>query len=210
MSVANRRLDPSAPQLKRSNNQHSVMERYPELRAVFLNHLAIYGNITAAAAHCRMSYEQVEALSRAAPWFRAEVDHAHAKHKALIEKTIHTRAIDGWEEPKFNQTGIVGHVRRFSDTLLIAYARRHIPEYREGDTTVSQVEGEVVHRHKVDVGQLTAAQRAALRLLLGDQPQPEAARRKQITMSKPTTNGSTTEKTKHSISDNGTHDHVDT
>jgi hypothetical protein len=176
-----------------------VLERYPELRAVFLKHLATYGNLTAAAAHVRLSQEQIDLTCRNKPWFQAEVEAAKAQHQALIERTIHQRAIDGWDEPKFNQTGIVGHVRRYSDTLLIAYARRHIPEYREGDTTLSKVEGEVVHKHKVDVGQLTDEQRNALRLLLGEQPQPEVM--KQITVSEPSKNG------KHHT--NGTNGHVD-
>ncbi len=55
-------------------------------------------------------------------------DEAANRH---IEAEIRRRAIDGWEEPVYQQGNLVGTVRKYSDTLLIFYAKRRMPEYRE-------------------------------------------------------------------------------
>jgi hypothetical protein len=177
-------------------NGTTVLMRYPELRRLFLKHLSRYGNITAAAHHIRVSVETVETFRRAHPWFQAQMDEAHQAHTALIEQTIHSRAIDGWLEPRFGKFGVQGHVRRFSDALLIAYAKRHVKEYREGDVQRTEVSGVVNHQHAVAADQLTPEQREALRKLLGD---PEEVKPAQITLSEPSANG------KHAPSTNGVH-----
>lgn len=173
-----------------------VFARYPELRALFLKHLARYGNLTAAAAHIRLSLTQVLDWRKDHPDFAADVETAMDHFRASIEGAIHTRAIDGWDEPKFTANGQIGTVRRYSDTLLIAYARRHIKEYREGDTVAGEVQH--THQHVVDVKNLTPQQRAALRVLLAE-PEPEVV--KQITVS-PSTNG--VHKNGHHSNGNGT------
>lgn len=181
----------------------AVLMRYPELRRLFLKHFARYGNATAAAHHIRMSLETIEQFRKKHPWFQAQMNEAQAAHTALIEQTIHERAIDGWLEPRFGKFGVMGHVRRFSDTLLIAYARRHIKDYREGDVQHTEVSGNVDHRHSVNPAELTPAQREALRMLLGDpEEQPKPAPVKQITVSapEPSANGST-----NGVHRNGTH-----
>jgi hypothetical protein len=49
-----------------------------------------------------------------------------------IEAEIRRRAIEGVEEPVYQQGGMVGTVRRFSDTLLIFLAKGAMPQkYRE-------------------------------------------------------------------------------
>ena len=150
-----------------------VFGRYPELRKVFLQHLARYGNKTAAAAHVRLSVEQIYVWEKKHEEFKAQVGEAMDRHRAHIEKAIHDRAIDGWEEPKYSATGLVGTVRRYSDNLLLAYAKRHIPEYREGGGVAKKVEHE--HTHRIQLGDLSEHQRNALRLLL-ETPDPEPPR----------------------------------
>lgn len=59
-----------------------------------------------------------------------------------IEGEIHRRAIDGWDEPVFDYKGggCIGHVRKFSDRLLVLQAQRHIKAYQmkgELDVNVS-------------------------------------------------------------------------
>lgn len=171
---------PSPPAEVRKSKQILTMLRYPELRRLYLEHVAKFGDLTAAAAYIRLSYETIDLFRQRHPWFGDQIEAARKGHRALIEQTIHQRAIDGWDEPRFGKFGIQGYVRRYSDQLLIAYARRHIPEYREGDVTRSTVEGEVVHKHSVDANALTPKQRDALRLLLEEGEEPEQI--KQITL----------------------------
>ena len=112
----------------------SLLARFPELRRLFLKHLARYGNRAAAAKYCRISLTVVKDFENANPDFARQLEDAHAEHCARIEEAVYTRAIDGVEEPRFTSSGEVsGYVTKYSDQLLLAYARRHIKEYRQGD-----------------------------------------------------------------------------
>lgn len=152
----------------------AVFDRYPEIRMLYLKHLARYGVVTAAAAHCRVTPKQVEAYRHRHEDFAELEQQAFNAHKAGIEDAIRERAIEGVDEPRFGPGGmLVGYVKRFSDTLLLAYARRHIPEYREKVEQTGTVQHDHLHAHRVEVNALTAEQRNALRLLLGDSEEPE-------------------------------------
>lgn len=187
-------LELELPGPKVASNNVTVLARYPELRRLYIRHLARYGNIQAACAYIKTSVEAFDKFRRDYPWFNKEIEAALGAHKHLIEKTIHKRAIDGWLEPKFGKFGVNGYVRKYSDTLLIAYARRHVPEYRQGEDSTQTIKGTVEHVHSVRPAELTPEQREALRLLLGD-PQGEEvkpAEVKQITSTNghaPGTNG---------------------
>ena len=85
-------------------------------------------------------------------WMRSDPDYARRYTETLdnvrarrideIEREIRRRGIQGWEEPVFGSlgsdtqgralgTGIVGKVKKYSDTLLIFRAKKEIPEYRD-------------------------------------------------------------------------------
>lgn len=148
----------------------TVLDRYPELRRLFLTHLARFGSLAAAATHIRCSVAMVKAYAERNRQFAEHMDDAINEHRGKIEQAIYERAIEGVEEPKFGNGGQIGTVRKYSDQLLLAYAKRHIPEYREGDVnrTEVNVQGTVSHEHAVDLKQLSGEQRSALRLLLGE------------------------------------------
>ncbi len=150
--------------------------QFPELRKAYLRHLRAFGNRTSAACSVGMTLSQVNNWRDNNEDFRLEEEQAIESFKGEIEEAIKKRAIEGWDEPRFGQNGIQGTVRRYSDQLLLAYARRHIPEYRQGDATTTQATVTVDHKHSVEVKALTAEQRSALRLLLGttdeDEPRP--------------------------------------
>lgn len=153
-----------------------MLARYPELRKLYIQHLARYGNVEAACAYINVRFAVMSEFRKAHPWFNDEIKEALTAHKTLIEETIHSRAIDGWLEPKFGKFGVQGYVRKYSDQLLIAYARRHIKDYREGDVQHTEVTGVVDHVHSVQAKELAPEQREALRLLLGEgtpEPEPE-------------------------------------
>lgn len=159
-----------------------MLDRYPELRREYLRHLARFGSESRAAAHIRCSTTLIRAFMEKNKQFAVHVQEALDEHRGVIEKAIYERAIEGVDEPRFNASGVVGSVKKYSDTLLLAYARRHIKEYREGDVSRTEVNvnGSVKHEHAVDVKQLSLAQRQALRLLLGEQAKDAEVR--QITV----------------------------
>lgn len=149
----------------------SILARYPELRKAFLKHYARYGSISAAATYCRISTSTATMYRDRNPEFAQAMEDALDEHRAKIERAIYERGVEGVDEPRFGASGQIGTVKRYSDQLLLAYAKRHIPEYREGDTSRVDVSvsGEVAHR--VEVKQLGADQRKALRVLLGTEPE---------------------------------------
>jgi len=76
---------------------------------------------------------------------------AEAEEEALelyraeqIGATIHKRGVEGWDEPIYwrnpatGKPEVVGHVRKFSDKLLLAHAKRHMRE-EYGDKLTSDV-----------------------------------------------------------------------
>jgi hypothetical protein len=168
---------PSAEALNKTQGRTraSVFERFPELRAIYLKHLARYGNKVAAAKQCRCSEFMVNQYAERHPEFHRQEREAQQEYRARIEEAIHERAIDGWLEPKYGQGGQIGTVRKFSDQLLIFHAKRHIQEYRQAEKT--EVSGTVEHKHQhahrhqhtINVAHLSGKQREALRILLADE-----------------------------------------
>ena len=143
-----------------------VLDRFPELRKIILEHLAKYGDFVAACHAVRLSTECVkEHLSRC-PEFLGEAEEAVALHRSKIEQAIHKRAIEGWDEPRFSSRGQIGSVRRFSDVLLMFYAKRHIKEYREADNPVGGLPVLQQNNVVLDFNGLNAKQKQALRDLL--------------------------------------------
>lgn len=153
-----------------TRSRHTVLDRYPELRKVFLKHLARYGSLAAAATHIRCSVAMVRAFAERSPQFAEALEDALDEHRGKIEQAIYERAVEGVEEPKFGNGGQIGTVRKYSDQLLLAYAKRHIAEYREGEVSRTEVnvQGTVSHEHSLDMKLLSGEQRKALRLLLGE------------------------------------------
>ena len=66
------------------------------------------------------------------PDFAAQWDSAYEAGSDLLEEEAWRRAREGTEEPVFYQGLIVGHVRKFSDQLLIELLRARRPDkYRQ-------------------------------------------------------------------------------
>lgn len=145
-----------------------ILARFPELRKVILEHLAKYGDLAGAAQAVRLGYSSVcEYISRN-PDFLREAEEALAVHKSRIEQAIYKRAIEGWDEPKFSSRGQIGTVRRFSDVLLMFYAKRHIREYRDADNANVGLPAIQQNNLVLDFSNLTAKQRQALRSLMDE------------------------------------------
>jgi hypothetical protein len=51
-----------------------------------------------------------------------------------IEAEIHRRGVTGYQEPVWQLGKYCGEMTKYSDTLLIFYAKKRIPEYRDKQT----------------------------------------------------------------------------
>ena len=107
-----------------------------------------------------------------------ELCHAIADALEMYNDTIrgemHRRAVEGVEEPVFGSqgygegTGIVGHVTKYSDRLLVELARHRLPEARrpEEDNSNPQAGATSIPEGNFDPKSLTKEQRQHLRAFL--------------------------------------------
>jgi hypothetical protein len=63
--------------------------------------------------------------------FAADWDRAVDLATEDLEKEVRRRAYHGTEEPVFYQGEVCGHVRKYSDTLLMFAIKARKPEYRD-------------------------------------------------------------------------------
>jgi hypothetical protein len=103
----------------------------PERLAAFLETLAETANVTAAAQSVSLNRQYLYVLRENEPEFAERWDAAVKLGTHALEDEAARRAKDGWEEPVFYQGVECGHVRKFSDTLLIFLLKARDPKYRE-------------------------------------------------------------------------------
>lgn len=120
----------------------------PKKRGEFLDYLRDGWSITASAGRIGVSRQAVYALKLADEAFAKEWEDAYEAGTDLYEDEAKRRAIQGTEKPVFYQGEIVGHVREYSDTLLIVALKARRPEkYREN--IKQEISGGVEHTHRV-------------------------------------------------------------
>ena len=80
-------------------------------------------------------------------WLRDDPEYAEAFEQAqqlalaTVEAEIIRRGIKGYKEPIIYQGKVTGFVRRYSDNLLMFYAKRRDPAYRDNWTQVGIMAG---------------------------------------------------------------------
>ncbi|QII84185.1 terminase [Bordetella hinzii] len=86
-------------------------------------------------------------------WREKDADFAAAFNEAmehaadLLEAEARRRAVDGVDEPHFYKDEVVGHVRKYSDTLLLALLKATRPEkFKERVEHSGQVEVNLAER----------------------------------------------------------------
>ena len=57
-------------------------------------------------------------------------EEAEEDSRDAIREEAHRRAIEGWEEPVYQRGVLVGHVRKYSDAILLKMMAARLPEYR--------------------------------------------------------------------------------
>lgn len=109
-------------------------------------------------------------------WLRTDPDYAAAFQMAeedavqVLETEIRRRATVGVEEPVFHQGKIVGHIRKYSDTLAIFILKARRPEvYRD------RFEGTI--KREIDITDASPEELEAVRSILLRQAEKQGATR---------------------------------
>lgn len=101
-------------------------------REEFLDYLRGGWSITASAGRIGVSRQAVYALRQSDPDFARQWEDAYESGTDIFEDEVKRRAVEGTEKPVFYQGEVVGHIKEYSDTLLIVALKARRPEkYRE-------------------------------------------------------------------------------
>lgn len=100
-------------------------------RAKFLELYAQCGRKNAAARAVGTTSWTVRDYCKKHPDYDELVKEAYEVYCESLEAEIERRGKDGVLRPIFQSGMLVGHVTEYSDQLMLAHAKRHIPEYRE-------------------------------------------------------------------------------
>lgn len=98
----------------------------------FLSVLRETGNVQYSCSAATLDRGSAYWIRNENPEFKAKWDQALEEGEeirlALAEKELRRRAIDGVDEPKFHQGMVCGHIRKFSDLLLIFHLKALDPK----------------------------------------------------------------------------------
>ena len=97
-------------------------------RPLFLDTLRGTGNVQLAASNADVARQVAYRARDSSDKFRADWDEALEEARELLEAEARRRAAIGVEEPVFYKGEIVGHIRKYSDNLLMFLLKAHWPE----------------------------------------------------------------------------------
>ena len=90
------------------------------------------GMVVKAAEEVGIPLSSLYKLRRNDPEFATAWDDAIRDSTVILENEITRRAVEGVEEPVFHRGEVVGHVRKYSDNLLMFMTKARDPDkYRE-------------------------------------------------------------------------------
>ncbi len=103
----------------------------PKVREALLELVAAAKTINEACNIVNVDRRAVRRLRDKDPDFAQAFDESYRTGTEVFEAELRRRAIEGVEEPVYQGGALVGHVRKFSDTLLIFSLKRRNPAYRD-------------------------------------------------------------------------------
>lgn len=111
------------------------------------------------------------------PVFRHGWADALEEGNDAIREEIRRRGVEGVEEPVYYQGKVVGQIRRYSDTLLLAMANSRLTEFREVYARSRQPETPAIPEvtHGLDISKLTDTELDQLRELVAKARRSEIA-----------------------------------
>jgi hypothetical protein len=122
--------------------------------AKFIEALAKTCNVARAARLAKVGRRTVYDRRAANPEFAAQWDESIKIGGEALEFEARRRAIEGVKEPRYYKGKVCGHVKRYSDLLLIVLLNAHFPEkYRSnhklehtGEVSLADLVGEAEAR----------------------------------------------------------------
>ena len=103
-------------------------------RERFIRRLAESGNVTDSARKARIAHRTVYELRKSDPEFAELWREAEEIAVDGLEGEARRRAVQGWDEPVYQQGRKVGVTRRYSDRMLEILLKGHRPKFRENQT----------------------------------------------------------------------------
>ena len=120
-------------------------------KPLFLDTLRGTGNVQLAALNADVARQVAYRARDSSATFRADWDEALEEARELLEAEARRRAAIGIEEPVFYKGEVVGHIRKYSDNLLMFLLKAHWPEkFRENVSIDQRVSGRDVGPVKVN------------------------------------------------------------
>ena len=111
-------------------------------KQLFLDTLRGTGNVRLSARNANVTRQVVYRARDRSAKFRADWDEALEEARELLEAEARRRAAIGVDEPVFYKGEVVGHIRKYSDTLLMFLLKAHWPEkFRENVSIDQRVSG---------------------------------------------------------------------
>lgn len=117
------------PEPSQRRKRHPAVTR--PMRDEFLAALSVGWSVAHAAKEAGTSRQRMYELRAADDAFAAAWDDALASGTEALIDEVRRRATDGVEEPVFQGGKLVGHVRRYSDILLMFLVKQRDPSFRE-------------------------------------------------------------------------------
>jgi hypothetical protein len=115
-------------------------------RKGFIAALSLNGNITDACEQMGIERSTAYRLRAEDEAFAAEWDTALESAADRLEAEAWRRAVDGVEEPVFQQKEMIGTIRKYSDTLLVTLLKAHKKDKYSDKSTID---------HNVDLTKLS-------------------------------------------------------
>ena len=97
-------------------------------KPLFLDTLRGTGNVRLAASNADVARQVAYRARDSSATFRADWDEALEEARELLEAEARRRAAIGVDEPVFYKGQVVGHIRKYSDNLLMFLLKAHWPE----------------------------------------------------------------------------------
>jgi hypothetical protein len=135
----------SARNLKEGTPMASRTTRTPKKDRKFLEFLSQGASVSAAARASGYTRSRLYEWRRADPAFASAWSDSLGRGTDLLEDEALHRAKDGVDEPRFYQGQLCGHVRKYSDTLLIFLLKARRPE-KYGDKAQAEHAGHITVR----------------------------------------------------------------
>lgn len=116
----------------------------PDRWEIFLHNFAKLGLLGMSARAADVSPETIRVYRRDVPEFAEMYDLALQDYRESLEREVHRRAVEGWDEPVYQKGEMVGTIRRHSDRMLELLIKKNIPEYRDKVSVDANVKGGVM------------------------------------------------------------------